>query len=331
MSFACSIYGIGINVNVPIAGIAGLRAPSRVDIEISLGTIPASIAQIRSQDWQEHHRSAEVTPCGTPYIRVLRRADASYHRIEYIDGTVVVIDGSGSRIWAAPPEQASIEDTATYLLGPILTFALRLRGVTCLHASAVVIDGQAIAIVGPSGSGKSTAAAEFARLGYDVLTDDVLALAQEAGHFVAQPAYPRIRLWPESVGLFFGRHDALPRITQGWEKRYLDLQKPEYRFRDTPSPLRAIYLLGDRSADPAAPVISCVSARTGLLSLVANASGTYFLDKAMRAHEFEMLARLASCTALRQVTPSVHFERLTELCELIVADCHRLAPDTVTG
>ncbi len=53
-------------------------------------------------------------------------------------------------------------DDATWplaLLGPVLTLALALSGVWCLHGSAVRYKGKAIVFAGESGRGKSTLAA----------------------------------------------------------------------------------------------------------------------------------------------------------------------------
>ncbi len=46
-----------------------------------------------------------------------------------------------------------------------------------LHASTVVIRGQAVAIVGPSGSGKSSMAFKLMSLGATLLADDITWLA----------------------------------------------------------------------------------------------------------------------------------------------------------
>jgi hypothetical protein len=60
--------------------------------------------------------------------------------------------------------------------GTVMAFLLTLRGVTVLHASAVAVDGRALAFVGPSGRGKSTLAALLCLDGAGLITDDVLAI-----------------------------------------------------------------------------------------------------------------------------------------------------------
>ena len=93
----------------------------------------------------------------------------------------------------------TVEYMATYLLGPILGYILRLHDIVALHASSVVIDGQAVAMVGGPEAGKSTTAAAMAIRGFPVLADDVTALDPCPQGFMVRPAYPHLRLWPASA------------------------------------------------------------------------------------------------------------------------------------
>ena len=128
-------------------------------------------------------------------------------------------------------------DTATYLLGPVLGFVLRLRGIACLHASAISIDGRTVLLLGPAGSGKSTTAAAFACKGCRVLSEDVCALHCTPDGIFVQPGYPRLRL-PNSVGMLFGAQDALPLLTPNWNKRFLDLANGDSMFCTQLAPAR---------------------------------------------------------------------------------------------
>jgi hypothetical protein len=62
------------------------------------------------------------------------------------------------------------------LAGTVSAFLLALRGETVLHASAVAIEGSALAFVGQSGRGKSTLAALLCVEGAELVTDDVLTV-----------------------------------------------------------------------------------------------------------------------------------------------------------
>jgi hypothetical protein len=158
-----------------------------------------------------------------------------------------------------------------------------------------------------------------------VLTDDVLALSDLGDDFEVQPAYPRVRLWTESVAAMFGSADALPRITPNWDKRFLDLNGPDCRFQHEALPLAAIYFLGGRSDALGTPRVETVSSRTGLMTLVSDTYVTYLLDPSRRAQEFELLGRLVANVPLRQVTPSTDLDRISELCDVIVDDFRKIA------
>ncbi len=315
MSLTCSVYGLGLSINVPLAGLRGLAPVEKVDVRIEVGELPSELDTSESVPLRSHS-SNEADEHGTPVRRVARSRDGAFFRIDYCDGTRVIVNAAGQRVWArgATPD---LEDTATYLLGPVLGMVLRLRGVNCLHASAVAIAERACAFVGPSGSGKSSIAAAFARRGHAVLCDDVTPVEERGGRFVAQPAYPRLRLWPESVEGLFGAKDSLPRIVDGWDKRYVDLSSAPFRFQGAPLPLAAIYLLDPAPVEPA---IERVPSRQALMSLVAESFATYLLDRQMRASEFDFIGRLVEAIPVRRLHRGNDWSALERACDLVVAD-----------
>jgi hypothetical protein len=258
-----------------------------------------------------------------PTLRVWRVAEGRYLRFRYAGGTEFLIDRAGREVWGVWPEPSTVEDTAAYLLGPIFGFLLRLRGVVCLHASAVVVDGRALVLQGPSGAGKSTTAAAFARLGFPVLSDDVVAVEESPGGVAVRPGCPRLRLWPDSVRALFGAPDALPRLTPNWDKCYLDLSTREFRFEPRPLPLGSVYLLGERRDEAAAPRTGGVTAREGLVELIANTYSNQLLDGGMRAHEFAVLGRLVATVPVRRAIPHASTDFLPGLCRAILDDFRR--------
>ena len=58
MSITCSVYGLGLQVNVPIAGLAGLPEPERVDVVMTVGSMPAELQDLPSAAGQEYYASA---------------------------------------------------------------------------------------------------------------------------------------------------------------------------------------------------------------------------------------------------------------------------------
>lgn len=259
----------------------------------------------------------EQGPAGKPRLVVWKLRD--HYHLAYADGTQFLIDDRGTRVWATwPSETLTLEDTATYFLGPVMGFVLLLRGFISLHACAVAVDDQAVAIVGPAGSGKSTTAAAFADRGYRILSEDVVTLRDRGARFLVEPAYPSIRLWPASVEALYGAAATLPRLTPTWDKCYLDLTQDKYEFQTHPLPLAAIYLLAERNDDPGAPFVQNLAPAQGLISLIANTYATYLMDRQMRAREFELLHRVVNSVHVRRVTPHSDPARIDDLCRTIL-------------
>lgn len=73
-----------------------------------------------------------------------------------------------------------------------LAILLHQRGLTVFHATAVEVDGVAVAIAGSKGAGKSTTAAALVARGHRLISDDVLAIDAEG---YALPGWPEIKLF----------------------------------------------------------------------------------------------------------------------------------------
>ncbi|MFZ0084005.1 MAG: hypothetical protein WAK78_01845 [Candidatus Acidiferrales bacterium] len=261
---------------------------------------------------------------GNPALKIWTVSGGSYLRLAYFDGTQFWLDRAGAEIWVTWPGNLTIEDAATYLLGPVLGLVLRLRGVTCLHASAVAFGERAVAFVGSDGAGKSTTAAALALRGHAILSDDVVALAERDGVYFVRPAYPYLCLWPESVQSIYGSADALPRFSANYEKRCLSLGREELRFEERSLPLAAIYILGERRGDPA-PIMQEISLQRAFLSLVGNTFATNVLDSALRAKEFASLSLLVPSVRVRQLYAHRDASRLPDLCEKICNDVQNMS------
>lgn len=314
-----SVYGLHLHCNRPVPGLKPLPPSEPVDAQIWLGDEPPNLAESLGSPRQVLYISPYYGDLGKPLLTVSTLAGGSYFEFQYDDDTQFVVDQGGTRIWATWANNSTVEDTATYLLGPVLGFVLRRRGIVCLHASAVVIGDQAVALAGPPGAGKSTMAAAFAKLGYPVLSDDVAALHEQDDCFFVQPGYPRLCLRPDATRSLYGSANALPRITPNWEKRRLDLNGNGLRFQPSPCPLAAIYLLGERRAE-ASSRFEAVSSGNAVIDLVANTHVNYLLDPRQRASEFKLLGRLLLRVPVRQLTSDAEPSQLNRLCDALLQD-----------
>jgi len=309
------MYGLGIVANEIIPGVPAAPIASD-DVRITFSSLPSWLYEV-STNQVETYVADYNDECGNPVLRMFSVLEGKYFRFSYADETEFLVDQAGTEIWAKWAAPLTLEDTATYLLGPVMGFVMLLRGVVCLHASAIAVGDKAIALLGPAGSGKSTTAAAFSDRGYSVLAEDVVTLDDRGNHFLVRPGYPCIRLWPASVKALYGSESHLPKLTPNWDKCYLDLKE---QFHTDPLPLAAIYQLGERRQDTKAPFVDSLDRSEGLLSLIANTYATKLMDKQMRAREFELLTRVLNNVPLRRVTPHADPARIPDLCDTILND-----------
>jgi len=288
------------------------------DLKINLGSTPAGD---RAKSYRKlRYKSPYVSETGEPALQVWARGEAGFLEIQFSDGVEFWLDRNLTTLWGQWPEDITLEDALGYLVGPVFGLLLRLRGVICLHASAVNINDRSVVFAGSEGTGKSTTAAAFAQQGFCVLSDDIVALAECAGEFRALPACPRINLWPDSVEILYGSREALPRITTGWDKRCLVLgENAGARFEQRALRLGAIYILGDGTAE-GKECVQQIAQKAALMVLVANTYATNFLDSEQRAEEFAVLSRLVAAVPVRMINSPKDVARLEELCEIIRRD-----------
>lgn len=317
-------YGMSVQSNISIPALSEVSGKYEdAFTNVVLGHLPAWLASSSIPEDRPWYISQYLDEQNQPALQVFSVNQGRHLYFRYTDGTEFVVSQDGSEIWSTWPDELTLEDTLTYLLGPIFGAILRLRGTVCLHASAVLIEDRVVVFVGDSGAGKSTTAAAFAQQGYPILSDDVVALVDQGDTFLVQPAYPRIRLWKESVSALYGSPEALPLIVPtnpNWDKHYLDLTQEDYRFQATPLPIGTIYFLNQRSSDPSAPRIEAMAAQQQLIYLLGNTYASRFIDKGMRAQEFEVLSRLRIHIPIRQITPHGDLARLPQLLDTVLED-----------
>jgi hypothetical protein len=317
-SFDFLAFGLRIAANRLVPGLeaaAGFAAP---DLRIWFGLVPPPFRNGLSEVCGSSSTGREPDKVSEAWVTVWKHE--GYYQLRYADHTEFFIDKSGSEVWATWPSELTLADTATYLLGPVINVVLRLRGTFTLHASAVRIGNKAVAFVGPQGAGKSTTAATFAMAGYPVLTDDAAALEDRGQRFRVLPAYPRVRLWPSSVELLFGSGEALPRLTPGWNKRYLQLEGGPHPFQHEPVPLGAIYFLHPRASDAAGPVIDDEPERDAMIKLIGNVGGNYLLGEIAPEQPFDLLQRIIRFVPMRRLVPNSGVRSLAQLREAVVSD-----------
>jgi hypothetical protein len=140
-------------------------------------------------------RLAGAAPCG-PLIQAT--TDAALLEVPQLARFLVGGDGAVVVERAAGTTDA---DLRCCLDEPVAALAAQLRGDLVLRASAVSIDGRAVAICGAPVAGKSALAAALAQRGHAVLADAVTCIAggSDGGPALVTRTDADPQLWPDSV------------------------------------------------------------------------------------------------------------------------------------
>ncbi|HLK50256.1 MAG TPA: hypothetical protein VKT49_19070 [Bryobacteraceae bacterium] len=189
--------------------------------------------------------------------------DCSAYRFEGVAAFLFPPDGSYVQMFIDPAaDDATLEFV---LFRGVLPRILHLRGVTCLHASAVALRDGVVALCGPSGAGKSTLAAALVSRGLPLVSDDVVPI-RPGPPVMAGPGLPELRLYPsavERIGISGQVGAPLPGQSKAhWQPR---------RAPDKPLPLLAIYLLQPATGSAEQPAsLAPAPANEALVSLISN-------------------------------------------------------------
>ena len=315
-AFAYRAAGLTLAANRELRGLASTPIPTVPDVTIVVDARPAWSDQV------ERSLSADevADPFRVSNVRVDRSSDGL--AFVYTDGCQFWIDRRGETIWMT--FETTLEDACTYLVGPILAAALRLRGDYSLHASAVRFARGAVAFAGPHGAGKSTLAAALGRAGHAVVADDILRLTNHDGLWMAHPFGGILRLWPSGVKTVFGDQELLEPITPTWDKRALPIGATGVPGVADALPLSAVvFLVG--SDTESMPLLERLSPAASHARLAANSSAGHLQDRASRIREFHQVAAIAAavpCFELRRGTVAI--EQVVDLLRESPAICASL-------
>jgi hypothetical protein len=174
-------------------------------------------------------------------------------------------------------ELASERRMVRYLLVTGLSAALSAMGRLVLHGGTVVGPGGAVAVCGPSGRGKSTTVVSLFAAGFGVLHDDLTVLSDD---WTAYPGPRQARIDPGTAACLGLKS---PADAEG--------EVPVPLPGASPSPLRAVLMLGPRGREPA---LRRLHQRQAAVRLGQEAGLWVLLTKEARRARFELLARLAA-------------------------------------
>jgi hypothetical protein len=330
-------YGLSIIANRQIPGLLGLSAGTRpvekMDLQISFECLPPWPKDYLASPQTLRYVSSYLDDHGQPALVVGLLANRAFYRFHYSEDIDYVLSRDGAQLWVRWSKGVPDGHVFSYLLGPIMGFVLRVRGVVCLHASAVAVNRRAVVFVGDRGTGKSTTAMAMGRLGYPIMSDDIVPICQYAGVLYAQPGYPSVRLRPESLSMLSNLKPELPPLpkAEGDRRLHFEFMSGGYQFQSDPLPIGGVYLLADRKSEPHAPHVEPVSPLDSIMGLVANTYATRFLDTSMRAEELKELSQLVRRVPVRKIHSRRECFRLAMLCRMIVEDLRSYESEALAG
>lgn len=176
----------------------------------------------------------EVNEFDTNFLRM----SENYLLLEVKDVGRFEIKNGNLIIWEKNNENVTDDDIKTFILGSALGAILIQRGLIVFHGNALEKDGKAIVCLGHSGGGKSTLAYSLMTQGWNVLSDDLVAL-NDAGKVL--PGIPRIKLW-EDVALDFGLNVGELKPIRNKLKKY-SIEREDIKSLKSEIPVSAFFVL----------------------------------------------------------------------------------------
>jgi len=224
-----SVAGLSIRSEIVLPELVSIGYQhAEPDVEIQLGPVPTRLPGASSS-----HGEAEVTD-----DEVLLN----------IPGVARFHISGGCQIRIEAETDAEAKDVRVFLLGSALGAIYLQRGFFPLHASVVVMHGNAIAFSGDSGTGKSTMAAWMNQQGYPLLCDDVCVVRfDENEKPMAYAGFPRLKLWRDTLEACHIDAQPLQRDHFRADKYHLPVVG---KFCNDPVPLRHINILQFAESDP---------------------------------------------------------------------------------
>lgn len=224
---------------------------------------------------------------------------------------------NGNKVIVEPLPDVDEHILRPCILGSAMSVILQQRGFLVLHASAVLMQGEAIAFLGTSGAGKSTTASAFMNHGYSVITDDVLAIQFQDGIPVVIPSYPFIKLLPDAMAALGHDAETLPLLNRTTTKRMQTFENSS--LQDT-YPLRKIYVLaiGDRHE-----VQDC-SSTEALLNLVNHSRALNALtDPDSKKRHFQQCSDIVKSKPISILHRNPGLDELSAIVRQVEADIDR--------
>ena len=254
---------------------------------------PQNTTQQR-QLWDHHWNDDDEV------VLSLARIDHDY-LLRFPDLADFLLQPATSRIGITQRSAETDDATLEHLLiDQVLPRYLAHEGLLSLHASALIIDGKCVLILGKSGAGKSTLSGFLAMRGHTLLSDDCTLVELDAGHALATPTYPSLRLLPDSIeALYPAGTDMRPMAHYSSKQRVI----PQFSENPLPTlPIDGLFVLDNTGDRPDRATLTPMSAAETCLALLRH---SFQLDPGDKAR---MTAHLRMCSQIARNLPACRLD-----------------------
>jgi len=300
LSNTASVYrAFGLNIDSEIAFLDMPHLEGTADVVIRYGRTPGEISDAKSKG--------------------VRYQAGPGKFLLWVDNVARYYVTNGNHILIERESGAADEEVLLFLMGSAMGALLLQRKILPLHGSAIEVLGEGVIFLGPSSIGKSALAGGFRKRGYPLLADDVCAVtAQNGGHPLIIPGFPRLKLWADTLNQLEEDKNGLKRVRldQTFEKYFV----PFNRAGDSPTPLRSVFVLETTNTN--AFEIIFLKAGEKVDPLLNHTYRPRFLEGlgGKKEHFKQCSAVAAKAPVIRIMRPSDGF-RLDELMDLIERNC----------
>lgn len=236
-------------------------------------------------------------------------------------GVVRCLVTGGEEIVYERAPGATDAEVGVFVFGSAFGALCHQRGLFPLHASTILLDGEAVAFVGRSGAGKSTLAATLVERGHRLLGDDMCVVWHDSARPEVATGPAALRLWQHALSGLGKDATGLDRVRAEMPKYYVPVEASDLPDR---VPLRRVYAL--REARGRAPGIEHVLGLRAVNVLATNAYRHRFpRQMAATTQLFQLAALTAAAVDVALLVRPIGFEHLSEVYGMLEADWARPA------
>jgi hypothetical protein len=315
------VYGLTFRSDSELPGLDRIQETSAVDYTLRIDPDPNRFGTLRRAFRRPWYTSRWRLKSGRTTLQVWKTEDCRKFLFHFYDRLEFIVDRGRQHIWVDGLREASLQAAIHHLLFSLPGFLLGLHKSACLHGAAIGWGDSAIALLGKSRSGKSALSAVMAARGFDVLSDDLVALGVTGDTVKVHPGYPWIALRPDCLHWLGADRDAGQSHSE-WH--YLDeayvtrqLHRRSGSCDLKPRQLKGIYLL-DGAQDPESQTaIGQIARHHAFMALMEAADRTHIPCRAFKLQEFSLMGSVVAGVPIHGLRYHLSADGLIALSDLL--------------